>query len=284
MKISNGKPPYSWKKLAKDEEPEAVAFLKAREYSCVTACSRFITRTPYDRVWRVCNDTGNIAALLIYSHFTLFPVFGDTTPSPAPHFLSRFPQKLPPYAIQGRKDDVELLERFLKACGHTAREQNDYELMSLDTVPIFPKKRISGLTLRAPVPEDEDQLFELHAAYEQEEVISFHRDFNPASCRLALRRILADQEVLTAELDGRLVGKINTNARSFSRYQIGGVYVLPEYRNLGIGAAMTEALAGSLIAEGKGVTLFVRTHNAAACRAYRNVGFASSAAYRIVYY
>lgn len=284
MRAPSNDRPYSWKKLAQHETQAAVNFLLALESSCVTACSRFINRTPFDKIWRLGNDNGDISALLIYSHSTLFPVFDCTGLPPAPHFLHHFPQKLPPHAIQGRKEDVELLVRFLKGSGHTTREQNNYELMSLDRAPLTLKKRIPGLTLRRPVLDDTEAIFHLHAAYEQEEVISRHRYFNPASCRLILKHILTEQQVLVAELDGRLVGKINTNAQSFTRSQIGGVYVLPEYRSLGIGSSMTEALAASLIAGGKGVTLFARTHNIAACKAYRNVGFTSSAAYRIVYY
>ena len=284
MKAPGGSSPYSWKKLASGETQAALDFLKEHEAFCVSACSRFINRTPFDKVWRLADNTESIAALLVYSRCTLFPVFGSTVDPPAPHFLHRFPQKISPHAVQGRMDDVQFLERFLEECGCTAREGNNYELMSLDRAPLPLKKRLPGLTLRTPTAEDTEALFQLHAAYEQEEVLSPHRDFSPAACRLALRHILSEQQVLAADLDGRLVGKVNTNAQSFSRCQIGGVYVLPEYRNLGIGSAMTEALASHLIKQGKGVTLFVRTQNAAAFKAYRNVGFIGSASYRIAYY
>jgi predicted GNAT family acetyltransferase len=81
-----------------------------------------------------------------------------------------------------------------------------------------------------------------------------------------------------------MVGKANTNAESFTRYQIGGVYVHADCRGLGIGAVMTAALVRDLIACGKGVSLFVKKRNAAARAVYRRAGFVSAGEYRITYY
>jgi predicted GNAT family acetyltransferase len=80
------------------------------------------------------------------------------------------------------------------------------------------------------------------------------------------------------------VGKINTNAASFARVQIGGVYVLPEYRGLGIGRRMTSVFAAELQAQGWGVTLFVKKSNPAAQKIYRRIGFDDAGDYRISYY
>ena len=80
------------------------------------------------------------------------------------------------------------------------------------------------------------------------------------------------------------MGKINTNAASFTRVQIGGVYVLPEYRGLGIGRRMTAVFAGELQARGWGLTLFVKKNNPAAQKIYRSIGFEEAGDYRISYY
>jgi predicted GNAT family acetyltransferase len=80
------------------------------------------------------------------------------------------------------------------------------------------------------------------------------------------------------------VGKINTNAESFTRYQIGGVYVHTDYRGLGIASVMTAALVRKLLAMGKGASLFVKKQNAAAGTVYRRVGFVKTGEYRIAYY
>ena len=80
------------------------------------------------------------------------------------------------------------------------------------------------------------------------------------------------------------MGKINTNAASFTRLQIGGVDVLPEYRGLGIGRRMTAAFVGELSKQGRGLTLFVKKNNPAARAIYDHIGFSVAADYRISYY
>jgi predicted GNAT family acetyltransferase len=81
-----------------------------------------------------------------------------------------------------------------------------------------------------------------------------------------------------------MVGKINTNAAAFTRSQIGGVYVHPDYRGLGIATGLTAAMVQELAAAGKGVSLFVKKRNLAAQRVYRRIGFRVIGDYRICYY
>jgi predicted GNAT family acetyltransferase len=170
--------------------------------------------------------------------------------------------------------------------GYFASERIDYELMNLDDAPRAEIQGASpaGLTLRSHMQEDEEYLFALQSAYEQEEVLPGNASFNAAACRLNLRQILAREQILVAELDGQVVGKINTSAESFTRYQIGGVYVRPDCRGLGIGAKMTAVFSQNLLAQGRGLTLFVKKRNTAACRVYRKAGFSVLADYRITYY
>jgi predicted GNAT family acetyltransferase len=129
-----------------------------------------------------------------------------------------------------------------------------------------------------------DELFILQSGYEKEEVLPAGADFNPAVCRWNLERILAEERVLAAELDGRLVGKINTSAGSFTRNLIGGVYVHPDFRSRGIAQRMTAEFTGTLIAEGRGISLFVKKRNLSAKTVYRRLGFTAVGDYRISYY
>jgi predicted GNAT family acetyltransferase len=99
-----------------------------------------------------------------------------------------------------------------------------------------------------------------------------------------LQRIFTNEQMLVAELNGRLVGKINTSADSFTRFQVGGVYVHPDFRAQGIALRMTAEFVRSLIAQGKGVSLFVKKSNPAALSVYRRAGFEFLADYRISYY
>jgi GNAT superfamily N-acetyltransferase len=287
-----------WRKIRGGDRCKAEAFLRERENLCVAACSRFLQNSKSRHVWYLDGSGtsygsgasvgcgGEISALLLHSRSTLFPVFGKNPRVPAPRFLNRFLGKVPIHALNGLQEDAERLESLMEDQGYFAAERIDYDLMSRDSAPRPEAFRAGppGLILRPPVPGDGDRLFPLHSAYEQEEVIPKNGVFDPAVSRLNLDRILSSCRVLVAELDGQVVGKINTSAESFTRYQIGGVYVRHEYRGLGIGARMTAFFARDLLALGRGVTLFVKKRNPAARAVYRRTGFSVLEDYRITYY
>jgi predicted GNAT family acetyltransferase len=129
-----------------------------------------------------------------------------------------------------------------------------------------------------------DALAALHAAYEREEVLPQAAVFNAAASRMNTERIFSKEQILVAELDGRLAGKINTNAVTFTRFQIGGVYVHPEFRRLGIARRMAGEFTASLVSQGRGISLFVKKSNPFAHRVYQRIGFEIQGDYRISYY
>lgn len=287
MNMPSGNKASNWKKIPPGGEYRAEAFLREREKLCVAACARFIRiEKSKDHVWCLDGKEGEISAILLHSSHSLFPVFGKNLNIPSPRFLKRFLGKVPVHALQGLRDDTALLEILLEDQGYFSSERIDYDLMSLDSAP-KPRSLASGpedLVICPAKPEDEEQLFALQAAYEQEEVLPENAVFNAMSCRLNLKSILSRQSVLVAKLGAKIVGKINTNLESFTRYQIGGVYIIPGYRSLGIGTKMIAVFAQELLAKGKALTLFVKKRNTAAIRIYRNAGFSSLADYRITYY
>ncbi|MDR1950031.1 MAG: GNAT family N-acetyltransferase [Spirochaetaceae bacterium] len=283
-----------WRRMKKRESPGCEALLRRLEPYCTAACARFLRRkSDQDRVWYTGCPGDGVSALLIRSRQSLFPVFNGQTAIPAPRFLNRFPGKRPLHAIQGLRQDTELLEKALEP-GYAAGDRIDYDLMILDPEPDSEPQREGlrallhrgppGLGLRKPGISDLEKLFPLQAAYEQEEVLPRGAEFSPLSSRLSLEHVIRREHILAAELDGRLVAKINTNALSFTRYQLGGVYVLPGYRGLGIATAMTAALVLELAEEGRGTALFVKKRNAPARAVYRRLGFRTIGDYRICYY
>ena len=280
----------AWRKVSGDERQAAEAFLKAREKFCVAACARFIAAGTKagkrEHVWYLCDSGGGLSSLLINSRNSLFPVFGTNSAIPCPGFLKRFLLKVPIHLVQGFLKDVETLELLMEDRGYFAAERIDYDLMGLDTAPRTDafKEGPSGLVIRAPLAGDKVRLFKLHSAYEKEEVLPKNAVFNPAYCRYSLERILSSKRVLVAELDGQVVGKINTNAVSFTSYQIGGVYVCPEFRSLGIATRMIAVFSADLLAQGKGIVLFCKKHNKAAQKAYLKAGFSVFSDYRISYF
>ena len=279
--------PSRWRKMPKSEYHRAEAYLRAREKFCVAACARFLRMGDNrGRIWYLDGAGDEFSALLLHTHRSLFPVFDQNHRIPSPRFLNRFLGKVPVHAVQGLQKDADILERLMENYGYFASERNDYALMSLDDAPRPEslKSGPAGLVLRSPLPEDMEPLFALQAAYEQEEVLPENAVFNAAACRLNLQHIVSREYILVAELNDQLIGKINTSAESFTRYQIGGVYVRPDCRSRGIGLKMTASFVQNLLTQGKGLTLFVKKRNAAAGKVYRKVGFNVLEDYRISYY
>jgi ribosomal protein S18 acetylase RimI-like enzyme len=281
----------SWKRAGKSEGLRVEEFLRSREQYCVSACSKFLqTHEMQDQTWRLTNAEGIIRAVILRSGGILFPVFKDARDISFPRFmnglLGRGCGQSPIHAVQGLPGDTELLVAALAKLGYPAPELRDYDLMALNGPPKRPQPGagLRGLVLRKPGFADLEAMLPLQAGYEKEEVLPEGADFNPAGCRLNLSNILAREQSLIACLGDRIVGKINTNAASFTRLQIGGVYVLPEYRGLGIGRRMAAAFVGELYKQGRGLSLFVRKNNPAARSIYTGAGFSVLADYRISYY
>ena len=273
-----------WRKVRKSEYAGAEEFLRAGEVYCVAACARFLHKSFYDHLWYSPGPEGTLAAMILQSRRSLFPILRGSARIPPPRFLNRLFGNISIHAIQGLREDVSILEEIFRGLGYMTADEIDYDLMTLDGPPESPAAGPPGLIVRPPEPGDREALFPLQAAYEQEEVLPRGVIFDPVSCRLSLDHIINREQSLISCLGGRIVGKINTNAEAFSRFQIGGVYVLPEYRGQGIASRMSASLVRLLAARGKGSTLFVKKRNAAARSVYRKIGFRVLEDYRICYY
>jgi predicted GNAT family acetyltransferase len=241
-----------------------------------------------------------MTGLLIYTRRTLFPVFSFSdkpetgTAAKIPRDFS-FPRSIKLsaeagsvrkglHAIQGIRGDLAVLESALEKKNILPTEKFDYDLMSLECTepPNVPVPK--GLIIRKPGEGDLEALFPLQRGYEFEEVLPKGAEFNPQSCRRNLEGLIKNGIILAAELNGVPAGKININAESFSRFQIGGVYVAPEFRGRGIAQSMTEAMIRYLLPQGKNFTLFVKKRNPAARRVYDKLGFVKTADYGIEYF
>ncbi|GHV96671.1 hypothetical protein AGMMS50293_29910 [Spirochaetia bacterium] len=270
--------------MKRREVAETEALLRERETWYVAAGSRFLNRSC--DVWTLRDTAGDLSSLLIYSKQTLMPVFRGRREIPPPKFLCGFFSAVPIHSVQGLRSETIVLENALKELGRLVAENIDFDLMHIDRPP-DQRCHSAGpvnLILRKPQYTDMDALAALQAAYEQEEVLPKAAEFNAAVSRLNAQQILSREQILVAELGGRLVGKINTSALSFTRFQVGGVYVHPDFRGLGIGRRMAAEFIRSLIAQGRGVTLFVKKSNIPARKVYQRLGFQTLGDYRISYY
>jgi len=287
------KPPASsitgskWLKIKKNDVSLLEGFLRENEDNYVNACGRFLEREPLkDFIWILQDKNGNVKASIINSKSTLIPVLCGEKEIPKLKFLKNLLRIKKIHSVQGLSEEVIVLENALEKLGKVTANIFDYDLMSLDTLPS--KKGFSAgpknLTLRVPKMIDLDALSPLQAGYEQEEVLPKGSTFSPASSRLNTAYIIANSQILAAELDGKFVGKINVNAVSFTRYQVGGVYVSPDFRGMGIATRMVTEFIASLVNQGMGVTLFVKKNNVPARRLYNSIGFKMKNNYRIAYY
>jgi GNAT superfamily N-acetyltransferase len=262
-------------------------FLRAREPLCVAVGARFLRRRRgEDEFFSLANTEGAVTALLLRHHRILFPVFSAGSQTPVSPALLRYLGREPVHAVQGLREDVEALEALLSARGIPWTDRIDYDLMARhgSPPPAIPPRGPPGLVFGRPDVFDMEELYYLQAAYEREEVLPRGAIFDPLSCRLSLGHIINQEQALVARLEGRMVGKINTSAASFTRCQIGGVFVHPDYRGRGIAGQMLAVFLETLAPSGKGLSLFVKKHNAAAQKLYRRAGFEPLGDYRICYY
>ena len=272
--------------MKKHENAGPEALLRSQERWCMNACSRYLNRNPSkDHVWTLSGEHGNLCAIIVFSKQSLLPVLCGQKNIPAPRFLHSFFGTVPVHSLQGRKEDAVILETALEKTGLYTAENIDYDLMCIDRPPAgFSASGPANLVIRKPDFADMDALAALHAGYEQEEVLPAGAEFNAAVSRMNMERIFAKEYVLAAELDGQLIGKINTNAVTFTRFQVGGVYVHPRYRGLGIARRMAGEFIAGLVTQGRGISLFVKKSNPAARRVYQRIGFEIMGDYRISYF
>ncbi|MDR1148945.1 MAG: GNAT family N-acetyltransferase [Spirochaetaceae bacterium] len=276
-------PLYRWWKAHEIERIWPETLLKMKEIYYVAACSRFMTMSFIkDHAWVLTSGGIGASAMLLHSKGSLFPVFNGKTDIAPPFFLERALKNITLCSLQGLSEEVGMLEAMLTPLGIAGREAVNFKLMTLERNP-SPIKTPAGLSFRRAEKSDIDELLPLQAAYEKEEVLPTGAILDIRVCRCNLERIITKEKSLVALLDGRVIGKINTNAKSYSRCQIGGVYVLPEHRGKGVASSLTAIFSRILLAENKGVNLFVNVNNTGARKAYTRCGFQELADYRIVY-
>jgi predicted GNAT family acetyltransferase len=276
---------YRWLPAKRHDFASIERFLREHESFCTAPVSKYKKGLQKsDKVWKLCGEDGIMQALLLYSNRAVYPIFNTIDPVPVLPFWRLPFTQYPVYAIQGCTPDVLQIENMLAHRGQKPSDPKDFYLMTLDVLPSFPQKQDARLIVRKPNADDYQNIYELHKQYEIEEVIPKNGFFNPASCKHNVQSMMRNDQMIVGELDGRLVAKANINADSYSRYQIGGVFVDPAFRCNGYASQVVSLFCEQLIREGRGVTLFVNKTNTAAQKVYEKLGFKVISGYRITYY
>ena len=161
----------------------------------------------------------------------------------------------------------------------------DYYTMTLDEnsfIPctLYPRE----INIRLAAQGDIENLMPLQRNYEIEEVLPNPKMFNEAATKKHLAMILKNQITAVAEKSGKIIAKANTNEKGFSYHQIGGVYTLPEYRNMGISTALVSYLIENIFSKGMKASLFVKKNNPAAIKVYIKLGFSKIEDFQITYF
>ncbi len=189
-----------------------------------------------------------------------------------------------PSACVGASDHVGALITALRWKQELAVE---YDAMYLapGTYGLASHSPVSGIAEYRPATlADLDALYPLAAAYEKSEVMTALHAFDPAACRATQAKNLKTQLVYLATMHGRVVARAQTNARGWAFDQIGGIFVDPEFRGLGLGRGVVDALVSDIAARGRGVSLFVKKSNTVARSLYLSMEFQRSRDYRVSYF
>jgi predicted GNAT family acetyltransferase len=276
---------YRWVSVKQHHLEEIENFLREHENFCTALASKFKKGLQNsDKLWKLCDENGVIKGVLLYSNRAVYPIFNNIDSVPVLPFLRSPFFQYPVYAIQGISNDVMQIEKMLAHRGHMPSDPKDFYLMTLDALPSPHKTNDSKLIIRKTDSNDLQNLYELHKQYEIEEVIPKNGVFNAEGCKYTVQSMMFKNHVLVGELDGRLVAKVNINADSYTRYQIGGVFVEPSFRSNGYASQVVSLFCRVIIQSGRGVTLFVNKTNTPAQKVYQKLGFKIISDYRISYY
>ncbi|HSV55701.1 MAG TPA: GNAT family N-acetyltransferase [Magnetospirillaceae bacterium] len=280
-------PSEPWRRLGPGDAGILRAFLLPREDRAAGFSGQLIRDgdlrfSPFqnDGVFGV-GSIGRLRGAVLWTRTgVVFPLFED---APArDEGLERIFRVGPIFSFLGPEPDVEILESIL---GAEPRVRTRYRSMHLcqDSPRIPCPSPAVGASARTAGLRDTQALYALHSAYEREEVVTSVHRFDARVSRASLEVIMAAEVVAVAEIDGLPVATARTNARGFRTWQIGGVYVIPEFRGQGWGRFVMAYLIGVLDRAGKAASLFVKERNLTARGLYHSMGFRDVGPFRVDY-
>lgn len=279
-----------WIRAHRYDLSELVEFLRRQEWNCVAFSERVRSNgspslpSGKERVYlRRSHATNAIeGATLVSDSGLVFPVFSSAAQLPPD-------VTLPPGYTDGRLYSIMGLDSYVRAIetavSRVSTYRINYDLMTLDPPPPAGEPGTTqSVRIRRATIDDLDRLFPLQKRYEREEVLLPNHRLNVPLCYQNLRETLQQQVVLLAEINGRVIGKANTNARGFRYDQVGGVFTERRFRNRGIATLLMRRLSRLIFGNRKKVCLFVKKDNPPALALYRRLGFRTRGDFTITYY
>ncbi|PXY27170.1 DUF4081 domain-containing GNAT family N-acetyltransferase [Prauserella muralis] len=184
-------------------------------------------------------------------------------------------------SLVGPADQVLGLWDELAAEWGPAREvRADQPLMALDRQPALPADRL----VRPVRPTELERYLPAAISMFLEEVgVDPRAGDGGAGYRARVAELIAGGRAFARFENGEVVFKAEIGALSESVGQIQGVWVHPDRRGEGLGAAGTAAVAARLVhGMGRIASLYVNAYNAPALTVYRKVGFRQVGRYATV--
>ncbi len=280
----------AWRSAERGDLDEVLAYLRPREWGCVSFTSRLLARSSaVDHVFVNRAQTGDrriLESLLATEQGLVIPAI-----DPEHNPRGGYEEGLSPllrsairrvHSIMGIADQVGVIQSLVP---WPPSERVDYHLMTREYFNVLPPTgSVPGLKIRRATIADLIALFPLQRDYEKEEVLLDPGSFNASATLLSLQKNLRREIVYLAELDGQPVAKAGTNARGIDYCQIGGVFTIPGLRNRGIAGELMRTLMSDIAGQKKHLCLFVKKRNEPAERLYRSLGFAVRDAFAISYF
>lgn len=203
------------------------------------------------------------------------------------------------FCLVGRKFDVEMIEKLIKKARNSfPSEERQMFLMEYceENNEFFNSDDFCQQKLETSLEndfqikqcsfEDAEILFPLHISYCKAEVLPSWKKINLSAERLSLEHNLKNRYVVGIfdNLQKKALSKAQTNAKTLTTVQIGGVFTLEDYRKKGFAGTLVKKIACKFKDEGKNVVLFVRKNNFTAVDSYKKVGFKYFGEYKMDYY
>ena len=277
-----------------------LSLLEEKEHEALTFSSRFISRPKLnltenrDSIYIYTDISGNIlSALMLSRSGQLLPVIknekkaGDIDFNEAVTMMRSDVYYI--NSLMGEKNTVEALFRAVN--GKAAPDQTteyDYHIMIIKNRSDFrnPVLNPNGESFKFRKPEIKDipGLLPLQEMYEKEEVLPSESLFDPASAKRYIQNSVRNRISVICEKSGNIISKANTNGEGINFCQIGGVFTLPEFRNMNIGKKVTAGIVEEIFNKGKSPSLFVKKENLPAISAYTKLGFKITSSFKIIYF
>ena len=280
-----------WRLADSSDEPALRALLLPREVHATALSEKLRTPGPFipdgDRILvHPCGTHQLDAVLFLSASGCIMPLVDASLSPPRVKCLleslrkSQLVQAFRPVSCVGLEATTQTLQQAL---GWRPALSVRYDAMSLDAKDFSPRISPTQSSHNAG-PEDLESLLPVARAYEMEEVATPMHPFDEVVCRANQARALARYRVRVLETEGKIVARAQTNAVGYGREQLGGIIVLPQLRGRGYGRIVVSDLAAAILADGKGLSLFVKKDNKPARRLYESLGFAFSGDFRVDYF